>query len=217
MHLNKNIEEALGCVWELRERKIQEAQEVSKRLEAAVGADLYKPLLEGKFIFESAGNVILSKEGEEIARDIIRRQRLAERLLADVLEISGQLMDSAACEFEHIISPEVEESICTLLGHPKLCPHGSAIPPGECCQGKEDVLKSIITTLDKLRQRERAKIVYMLSHAHPELHKLFSLGLVPGSRIKVHQSFPTLVIDIDGQQQVAMDNAVAKNIYVKRL
>ena len=43
-------------------------------------------------------------------------------------------VETNACTFEHILSPEVTDRICTFLGHPKTCPHGSPIPPGECCQ-----------------------------------------------------------------------------------
>jgi len=73
-------------------------------------------------------------EGESRARSVIRRHRLAERLFMDVLAISDDAaVESNACTFEHILSPEVTDRICTFLGHPTTCPHGSAIPPGECC------------------------------------------------------------------------------------
>lgn len=216
MHLNKNTEEALSFIWELKERKIEGAQEVKDRLKNRNGEDFSGKLLENKYIVEAKGKLFLTEKGKNLARDIIRRQRLAERLLTDVLEIRGELMDSAACEFEHIISPEVEKSICTLLGHPKLCPHGSSIPQGNCCQNKGRVVESIITTLDKLKQGEHAKIVYMLTHDHPELHKLLSLGIVPGATIKVHQTFPTFVVEIE-ELQLALDEEIAKEICIKKL
>jgi putative ABC transport system ATP-binding protein len=72
--------------------------------------------------------------GEERARSVIRRHRLAERLFMDVLSIRDDAsVESNACTFEHILSPEVTDRICTFLGHPTTCPHGSPIPPGECC------------------------------------------------------------------------------------
>ena len=73
-------------------------------------------------------------QGETRARSVIRRHRLAERLFMDVLFIRDDAaVESNACTFEHILSPEVTDRICTFLGHPKTCPHGSPIPPGECC------------------------------------------------------------------------------------
>jgi putative ABC transport system ATP-binding protein len=75
-----------------------------------------------------------TRKGEARARDVIRRHRLAERLFMDVLSIHDEdEIESSACKFEHILSPEVTDRMCTLLGHPKACPHGSPIPRGECC------------------------------------------------------------------------------------
>jgi putative ABC transport system ATP-binding protein len=75
--------------------------------------------------------------GEARARDVIRRHRLAERLFMDVLSIRDEAeIESSACKFEHILSPEVTDRMCTLLGHPDSCPHGSPIPQGRCCVEK---------------------------------------------------------------------------------
>jgi len=72
--------------------------------------------------------------GEARARDVIRRHRLAERLFRDVLGIHDEEeIESSACKFEHILSPEVTDRMCSLLGHPDACPHGSPIPRGGCC------------------------------------------------------------------------------------
>jgi putative ABC transport system ATP-binding protein len=73
-------------------------------------------------------------EGRRRASSIIRRHRLAERLFTDTLLLRDDAeIESNACTFEHILSPEVTEKICTFLGHPRQCPHGSPIPPGPCC------------------------------------------------------------------------------------
>ncbi|HXZ13901.1 MAG TPA: ATP-binding cassette domain-containing protein [Candidatus Sulfotelmatobacter sp.] len=75
----------------------------------------------------------LTARGENRARDIIRRRRLAERLLTDTFSVADSEADTSACKFEHIISPELDQRICTFLGHPKTCPHGNPIPTGRCC------------------------------------------------------------------------------------
>lgn len=77
--------------------------------------------------------VALTKQGENRARDIVRRRRLAERLLTDTFSVADSEADSHACKFEHIISPELDQKICTFLNHPATCPHGNPIPPGRCC------------------------------------------------------------------------------------
>jgi putative ABC transport system ATP-binding protein len=82
------------------------------------------------------GEVQLTPVGSQRARDVVRRHRLAERLFKDTFSIDDSEAHTQACKFEHIISPELDERICTFLGHPKTCPHGNPIPPGDCCNGK---------------------------------------------------------------------------------
>jgi len=82
------------------------------------------------------GEVQLTPVGSQRARDVVRRRRLAERLFKDTFSIGDSEASTQACRFEHIISPELDERICTFLGHPTTCPHGNPIPPGDCCDGK---------------------------------------------------------------------------------
>jgi putative ABC transport system ATP-binding protein len=77
--------------------------------------------------------ISFTDRGERRARDVVRRRRLAERLFTDTFAFEDPVADSQACKFEHIISPELDEKICTFLGHPETCPHGHLIPPGPCC------------------------------------------------------------------------------------
>ena len=82
------------------------------------------------------GEAQLTPSGSQRARDVVRRHRLAERLFKDTFAIDDFEARTQACKFEHIISPELDQRICAFLGHPKTCPHGNPIPPGECCDGK---------------------------------------------------------------------------------
>jgi putative ABC transport system ATP-binding protein len=82
------------------------------------------------------GEVQLTPVGSQRARNVVRRHRLAERLFKDTFSIDDSEAHTQACKFEHIISPELDQRICTFLGHPKTCPHGNPIPPGDCCDGK---------------------------------------------------------------------------------
>jgi putative ABC transport system ATP-binding protein len=78
--------------------------------------------------------VELTERGRERAGSIIRRHRLAERLFTDSLAMDSESeIEQQACKFEHILSPEATDKICTFLGHPRTCPHGAPIPPGVCC------------------------------------------------------------------------------------
>ena len=79
--------------------------------------------------------VELTERGRKKAADIIRRHRLAERLFTDSLALDSETeIEQQACKFEHILSPEATDKICTFLGHPRTCPHGAPIPLGSCCE-----------------------------------------------------------------------------------
>ena len=216
MERTHKIEEALSTVWEEKEKKSCDAEHIKNKIIEKAKEDLMDDLAEEGYISVEKGSVDFTPKGEVIARDMIRRQRLAERLLIDVLEVGRGEMDSTACEFEHILSKEVEESICALLGHPKECPHGLPIPKGKCCQKAKDLIESIVIPLSKLKAGEAGKVVYVLTHKHPQLHKLMSLGVVPGVRILIHQTFPAVVIKVE-ETQVALEHDIAKEIYVKKL
>jgi putative ABC transport system ATP-binding protein len=78
--------------------------------------------------------VQFTDRGRQRATDVIRRHRLAERLFTQTFKVNNeQEVEEQACKFEHILSPEATDSICTFLGHPETCPHGSRIPRGNCC------------------------------------------------------------------------------------
>jgi len=81
------------------------------------------------------GEALLTPVGSQRARGVVRRHRLAERLFRDTFAADDAEAHDQACRFEHIISPELDQRICAFLGHPKTCPHGNPIPPGDCCNG----------------------------------------------------------------------------------
>jgi len=161
------------------------------------------------------GKVSFTPDGEKQASNLLRRHRLAERLLIDVLDTKKDELESTACEFEHILSEEVTDAICTLLGHPKFCPHGLAIPPGNCCKQAQKLIESVITGLDNIDIGQWVTVAYILAHQHPRLHKLMSFGIAPGVKIKVHQKSPSYVIQV-AETQIALEEDIVKDIFVRR-
>src|SRR6266568_6463981 len=94
--------------------------------------DALKPA--GVSVGDGSMVVELTSRGRQRAADIIRRHRLAERLFTDSLALESESeIEQQACKFEHILSTEATDKICTFLGHPRTCPHGAPIPPGQCC------------------------------------------------------------------------------------
>jgi len=160
-------------------------------------------------------NIIMTQMGLDLARGIIRRHRLAERLVADVLGKKPDETEQAACEFEHILAPELVESICVLLGHPRSCPHGSPIPEGECCKEIRKSVESLVISLDGMKTGEVAKVASINTTDEKTMGKLLSLGLVPGASIKLLQKFPALVLEVN-QTQIAIENSIGEGINIWR-
>ncbi|HWF92983.1 MAG TPA: ATP-binding cassette domain-containing protein [Terriglobales bacterium] len=95
------------------------------------------------------GSIIveLTARGRQKAGDIIRRHRLAERLFTDSLAMDSETeIEQQACKFEHILSPEATDKICTFLGHPRTCPHGAPIPSGACCGVENKLISPALQT-----------------------------------------------------------------------
>ena len=155
--------------------------------------------------------VKLTEEGEARGRQLIRAHRLAERLIADVL--GGGDMEKIACEFEHTVSLELVNGICTLLGHPKECPHGLPIPEGDCCKLAKKTDLSFIIPLMDVKVGESARIAYINCKSDQQLHKLEGLCVRPGVVVKLHQTYPAYVIECEGSS-IALDKAVIENISV---
>jgi DtxR family Mn-dependent transcriptional regulator len=160
--------------------------------------------------------VELTEEGERRARGVVRRHRLAERLFRDLLDLSEGQMESQACEFEHILSPEATDSVCTLLGHPPTCPHGKKIPPGDCCGAFHRTVRPLVTGLGQLEIGARARISFVAPRFHDRMDRLAALGVVPGSEIRLHQRSPSFVIEV-GETTIALDPEIAAEIFVKRI
>jgi len=161
-------------------------------------------------------HLALTQDGEEQARGAVRRHRLAERLVHDVMNIHGRQVDEAACEFEHSLHRGIDEHICTLLGHPKTCPHGRPIPPGRCCGAGKDVSEPVIVPLAEMHPGERGAIAYLSTTQQETMQKLMALGALPGAPVSVIQTFPSVVFQV-GQTQIALDKPLAQDIYVRRI
>lgn len=207
-------EEALELIWTLREEGIDSLENINRELTKKVGRQVDQ-LAEMGLMEVVDEKVILTPLGEKQARDVIRRHRLAERLMVDVLNMDVGEIEETACEFEHILSTGVEEGICILLGHPKECPHGLPIPTGSCCYKAANEVESIVFPLQRLNRGEEAKVAYINTQTHPRLHKLMSFGIVPGVQIKLLQKSPSFVIQVD-ETQVALEEYIARDIYVRK-
>ncbi len=210
MHKNKENEEYLEILWCMKE----ENEDALDRLKNTVGDDFDADVLnvlaqQGQVVITDDGTKIsLTEPGTDYARKIIRAHRIAEKLICDAL---GSNFESAACEFEHIINTDLVDSICTLLGHPRFCPHGKPIPQGQCCQAAAKTVQSTVMSLTELMPGALGRVAYINYTDDMQLHKLDTLKIMPGEEIKLLQKSPSYVVSCAGGD-VAMDHKVAENI-----
>jgi len=214
----EDMDELLELIYMLKESGGEiTIQELKLKHEADTDIDkLIEEMVSSGLIQVGNEAVTFSADGEKEAEKLIRAHRLAERLLTDVLLVEKEHeMESHACAMEHILNPEVVDNICTILGHPRTCPHGHEIPPGACCKEGERRARAAVLSLDRLRSGESGRILYIETANHDRLDKLTAFGMLPGTIVKVHQRQPSLVI-IMGETQLALDREIARNIHVVR-
>ncbi len=214
----RRLEEILEHVWTEREA----GRDAAAGILAASASD-HAPDARAQDLAELAGanlvvlegeRVLLTEGGEVRARDVVRRHRLTERLFRDLLDLGERTMEAQACEFEHILSREATDSVCTLLGHPPTCPHGKPIPPGECCGAFQRTVRPLVTGLRTFELGATARIVFIAPKFHDRMDRLAALGVIPGSTIRLHQRSPSYVIEV-GETTIALDPEIAGEIYVK--
>jgi DtxR family Mn-dependent transcriptional regulator len=160
------------------------------------------------------GNVVLTGQGYQKAKEIVRNHRLAERLLHDVLNLQSDEMERSACRYEHMLDTEAADSICILLGHPRTCPHGKYIPPGECCEAGETALRPLVVPLTELDSGEAATVAYVGTRDNGRLSYLTSLGVVTGRPVQLVQKRPSFIVKVD-ENSVAFDESIAREIFVR--
>lgn len=211
--ISNNSEEILESLWiRLEEKKMTSVS--LENLNIQKGDPCLVELVEYGYVTNKDGSKIeFTEDGRKYGRDVVRRHRLAERLLADVLDVNGALANEKACEFEHLLHKGIDDRICTLLGHPRLCPHGHAIPKGKCCE-KEQVELKIVAPLSELSPGQFGKIAYIHTRDDSKLQKMMAIGVIPGMKIRLLQSFPSFLFEL-GNSQFAVDESIAKEIFVR--
>jgi DtxR family Mn-dependent transcriptional regulator len=156
----------------------------------------------------------LTSEGEERARGIVRRHRLAEILFTQVLDVDAGDAEKSACEFEHILAERVVDRVCTFLGHPPACPHGLPIPQGSCCQVYSKKVDPLITRLIDLPIGGGGSVVFIAPRSVSRVNRLAAFGVVPGSQVRLIGRKPSVVLGC-GQTSIAVEDEIGREIYVR--
>lgn len=209
--LSERAEEILEALW------IQMEEQGKKQLDLGASRDepAIEELIRLGLIRKDLDHIHLLEKGKMHAMACVRRHRLAERLLADVFDIKKKIINEVSCKFEHLLHEGLEDNVCTVLGHPKVCPHSKPIPPGKCCREKiNKKLLKFLAPLSDLEVKDKGKIAYLQAKDRSQMQKLINIGAMPGISIVLLQKFPSYVFQI-GQSQFAIDKELASSIYVR--
>jgi DtxR family Mn-dependent transcriptional regulator len=163
------------------------------------------------FITRESNTVILTDEGMAQALDIVRRHRLAERFLVDVLQIPWDEAHEDACLLEHALSPRVMSALEEYLDSPEVCPHGHPIPTDDGIVAVQEG-----ASLCEFGTGSDVKIVSVAEDDEAMLAYLGSMGMFPGTKVSVCEVAPfkgPLMVEVNGSTY-ALGREVADQILV---
>lgn len=213
-----NIEEYLEAIFRLLQNdkeyaKTGELAEVLQVKPASVTQMVQKLAAKNYLKYMKSKGVRLTAKGRKLALDVLRRHRIAERLLVDLLGVSWEEAHDVACEWEHLLSPELCNKVLEKLEDPVTCPHGNPIPNSN---GTMPPLPEL--TLMDLEQGDTA-IIDCISDENVDLLRMMSsMGMLPGETVRIVQISPvgdTLLIEV-GTAHFALSAALAKRVRVHR-
>ena len=193
------FEEYCECIFELREDDLDVIQaRIAERLKVSRPAvsEMMKRL-EAEGLITSDGGIHLTERGRALGEKVVRRHRLAEVFLTDVLKLSWAEAHHEAGKWEHVISESVERAMIDLLGDPTTCPHGNPIPGSDYVAPESGPLAEVAVG-DEFTVR---RITEELEFAPGLLEFLEESAIQPGNTGTVTASSPdgTLTIEIDGR------------------
>ncbi len=209
MKISERAEEILEKYWiDNKERK------KDWKMEIIFDDPIAAELVNMGYAKKESNNLNLTEKGWGEARSCVRRHRLAECLLSDVLDVKQEKIHELGCKFEHVLQKNVEENICTLLGHPKACPHGKPIPEGPCCREGRSQPRKLVLPLSECEVKEKARVAYIKTDKDHVMNKLTAMGILPGLSVQLLRKTPSYLFQM-GESQFAIDKGLAEKIHVR--
>lgn len=208
------VEEYLEAIFSLEEEGIPVIQaRLAERLGKAAPSvsEMLDRLEADDLIVRSSRQITMTAKGSELALGVVRKHRLAERLLVDVIGLEWDKAHIEAGRWEHVISDEVEERLVVLLGNPTTCPHGNPIP-GATPDGPDQRPLADTKTGERVRLE---RITESVEHDAASLSYLGDHGLTPGATVVVQARAPdgTLTLAI-GDSTIALGPAMTQQMFV---
>jgi DtxR family Mn-dependent transcriptional regulator len=170
---------------------------------------------DGLLTVEGDRHLQLSEEGRRLATAVMRKHRLAECLLVDVIGLEYEEVHEEACRWEHVMSEAVERKLLTLLGHPTVSPFGNPIPGLDALGGDTSAVLDALTLLSTAATPEGKRVVVkriseQLQEDAALLRSLAEQGVRPGSTVTASVSNGSVLVD-----GVALQPGVAQYVFVR--
>ena len=131
----EHVEMYLKAIWHIKEKggevKISTIAKMLNVRQPSV-VQMLKKLNEKNLVNYNKAGVILTQEGERVGSSMMRNSRLLEVLMDSALK--GEIDEEMVCGIEHHMNKQFTDALCTMLKHPRKCPHDHDIPMGECCK-----------------------------------------------------------------------------------
>ena len=131
---SEHVEMYIKAIWHLKERneevKVSTIANMLNVKQPSV-VQMMKKLNEQKLVIYNKAGVSLTKDGEQIGTTMMRNSRLLEVLMDSALKIA--IDEEMVCGVEHHMNKQFTDALCTMLNHPRKCPHDLSIPRGQCC------------------------------------------------------------------------------------
>jgi DtxR family Mn-dependent transcriptional regulator len=174
-------------------------------------SEMIKRLRDEGYVEVRGRKLTLTPSGRAIAESVVRKHRLAERLLTDIIGLPWEKAHLEAGRWEHVISDEVEARLAEILGHPTTCPHGNPIPGS-------GGLEPPLIALSESRNGDHVRLERVTEQIEIDLDSLSYLsahGFVPGTEAIVASRAPdgTLILDL-GPRSIALGPALAQQLFV---
>jgi DtxR family Mn-dependent transcriptional regulator len=188
-HFEESTEEYLEAIYRLeREGPGVSTSSLATELgvaPASVSGMLKKLSSEGYIMHRARGEAKLTRSGLEVAVRVIRRHRLAECFLTEILGMAWDEVHEEACRLEHAISAKVEARLVAVLGDPPTCPHGHPIPPLDLSDPERPGV-----ALAQLSVGDGARVHGVTEEISEILRYLAEIGLRPGADVRVVEKAP---------------------------
>ena len=131
----EHVEMYLKAIWHINEKKESvKISTIAKMLNVRQPSvvQMLKKLNEKNLVNYSKAGVKLTEEGNKVGSSMMRNSRLLEVLMESALKV--EIDEEMVCGIEHHMNKQFTDALCTMLKHPRKCPHGHEIPMGECCK-----------------------------------------------------------------------------------